>query len=303
MHLLDTVVRRDWHQITEQLVAEHARVWRLIQGAVLLAVLAVVVAIALAMPQPYRAYVQWLVPYCLFMLVVVWFIARPAEGRPSSFRALVLYGGFLALIAAALAAWPVGQNQVVIDDRSRWPVPLWAVAVLAVGNWLVIWWAHRRRPGALQALSLSSQQPMLDLIIGGGVGAAFGFHFMIALGFREAGSWSVGLWSAIYLVGVRSLGEELLFRGLGYHVLFERLNQSLIPTVVRLVVWSTLPLAALLFGDQDITPELWIVVYSAVLSVTVTYLRYRRQSTLPCLAANVVFGMFAITVVLLRGVL
>lgn len=304
MHLVDTKVRRDWHEITEQLAAEHARLWRMIQGVVLVALLTVILVTALATPEPYRTYVYWLAPFGLYMLVVVWFIARSAEERLSRFRVVALYGGMVVLVGAALAVWPVvGPSQLVAGDRNLWPVPLWAVSVLAVGNWLVIWWARRSRPGALQHLRLSSQQPMLDLVIGGGVGAAFGFHFMITLNFRQAVSWPVVLWAVVYLVGVRSLSEELLFRGLGYHVLFERLDQSLAGTVVRVAAWSTLPLAILLLGSRDLIPGLWILAYSVALSVLATYLRNRRQSTIPGLAASFVFGLFAITVVMLGGVL
>jgi membrane protease YdiL (CAAX protease family) len=93
------------------------------------------------------------------------------------------------------------------------------------------------------------------------------------------------------VLGLRAAGEELLFRGLGYHLLVSSARP--LPLIVAQIAGLNL-LLYLMPLSQATTPALRLLglIYGALLAVATTLLRYRSGSLVPGLACNAIFVLF-----------
>ena len=160
---------------------------------------------------------------------------------------------------------------------------------------------RRRAPPAARALGFVPGDWVYYALAGAAAGVALGFHMLLITRFLPSApavhrpSPAEILWLACFVLGLRATGEELLFRGLGYHLLVGSARP--IPAIVAQIAGLNL-LLYLMPLSQSTAPALWLVglVYGALLAVATTLLRHRSGSLVPGLACNAVFTFFVAAV-------
>jgi membrane protease YdiL (CAAX protease family) len=156
---------------------------------------------------------------------------------------------------------------------------------------------RRRAPPAARALGLVPGDWVYFVLAGAAAGVALGFHMLLITHYLPTAPAAHRptpaqlLWLACFVLGLRATGEELLFRGLGYHLLVGSARP--VPAIVAQIAGLNL-LLYLMPLSQSTVPALWLVslAYGALLAVVTTLLRYRSGSLAPGLACNAVFVFF-----------
>ena len=306
--LLNLTVRPDWREITQRVVARDNRMWTAMHFAVVgVAIVAQLLALLFA---PWSMAIRAGVFCALFWALPLWWLWR-SLGRSSQRLSLrppdvsrrarrVCLGVAAAVGAAIVAALDVmprfAQSMSWLGDAA---VLLTGAAVLLIGVGAAIL-LSRYFPHPLRAFGLVSDAWGVNLTIGVALGAALGFHFLIvasvlpsaADGIRSAPAlaWFIG-----FQVGLRVLGEELFFRGLGFHLL------TSIGTSNRVLTgWLTLLnlfVYLWLFGPGGDLMSGLLVLYGGLLALVCTRLRLRQESLLPGLACQAVFVLFVAGVI------
>ena len=283
--LLETTVRPDWPEIEQREAAERARIWRWAQAGV--AAYALVALFLLPNIGPtLRPLVASLLLCGVLWALPLWFIVRQADAN-TALRASLTGCGLLAgsIVMATLGARAPGQAGMVL------------AALMPLAGWTLVYRARRSSPRTARALGMSTRAWLHDAIMGAAAGAALGFHLWITLGLLHttpAPHWPSGptaFWLLCYLAGFRALGQELLFRGLGYHLLGGA-QASLLRVAARIALVEVFLYLAPAWGTTD--PAVWLggLLYGALLSAVATVLRAHRGSLIPGLACNIVFGLF-----------
>lgn len=296
MQLLDITVREDWEAIGKQTVLENTRVWRWALTAVVLAAALSVLAVFVPALQPYRYYLQ-LVVAPLVPLILAFGVQRHfATDEPQTLRRvwIALLGGLALLVGAAVTLDQVSMFPVTANT----PLPLWFVGALGIYCWGVVAWVYRRRPTFMRRIGFVFANWPGNFSLGAAIGAIFGFHVLITFGFIPMSTWIDFIWTLVYLAGLRSLSEEVLFRGLGLHVLVEGMGLSLGAAMLRLALLAALVYAAPAIGSPNPVAGVCYLVYGVVMSPVLVLLRFRRRSLVPSFAGNLVFGLFILPLVL-----
>ena len=141
---------------------------------------------------------------------------------------------------------------------------------------------------------------LINGLIGAAVGAALGCHLLLVVhdlpDFAGVSrSASALAWFISFQLGLRVLGEELFFRGLGFHLL-RRLGASDRGLTAWLVLLNLFAYLWLLGQGRDPLAGL-LVVYGGVMAFVCTRLRLGRGSLLPGLACQAVFVLFVAAVI------
>jgi hypothetical protein len=295
MQLLDYVVREDWRQRTQQMMRENTRLWRGLQALVVFSALASMIVLFLCPFQPWESICYTVLSSCLFIGFSVWAILRPEK------HAIAYTGLATSLLACAAAVGgllrpPLGIEHDVVED-------LWALGgtLAMLSSWGLLVWAYGRRKETVERLGVTTERWAGNALIGGVVGAALGVHSMLAGQFAglEYGirpSWATLVWQVAFWAGLRGLGEELLFRGLGFRLLRTGLDRSFWATAVPLTVLNLLPYLATSFLIANEPAGPWVLSYVALMALSNVALREWRRSLVPCLACNL-----CLRVVLLIG--
>ena len=181
----------------------------------------------------------------------------------------------------------------------RLPTPL--VLLVPAATWALLLYRGRRAPAGFRGLGFVTGGWFYYGLAGAAAGAALGFHLLLITRFLPLpspafpASPAAVLWSVCYVVGLRATGEELLFRGLGYHLLAG--NAETILAVVLRILTANLFLH-LMGVSYAAYHALWLLSlgYTALLAVATTLLRYRSGSLIPSLACDVVFTLFVTAV-------
>ena len=292
--LLEITVRPDWAEVDRLQAARGAQVWRWAQIGVIAGVLASLLLGALAPRWP----ALQLVRLTIFTLVIwgppLWFLIGGEPGRQHAHlalaRALVLL--VIATLGAAATA-PYGL--------SRYRLPLPFALLIPAATWLLLLRERRRAPPVARALGLVPGDWVYFVLAGAAAGVALGFHMLLITHYLPTAPATHRptpaqlLWLACFVLGLRAAGEELLFRGLGYHLLGG--SSRPIPAVVAQIAGLNL-LIYLMPLSQSMNPTLWLLslVYGALLAVAATLLRYRAGSLIPSLACNATFTLFVAAV-------
>lgn len=289
MQLVKYVVREDWRELTRHRVREHLWLWRGLQALVLLSTLASVSVFFLCPPQPWRDISYTVLSSGLFIGFSLWTVFRP-ERRSYS----------VALIATLLLAGAAAAGVMLRPRPGRTPDLVEGLLTIAgglamVSSWGILAWAHGQDQEDVEQLGLTGDRCIANALLGGAAGATLGAHLMVAghfagLTFQGGASWTVFVWQLAFWAGLRSLGQELLLRGVGFHVVRQELERSFWATAVPLAVLNV-P-AHLAAGSHILKGSVgpWIVGYIAVMALLNTALREWRGSLIACVACNVVFN-------------
>ena len=297
--LLDTAVREDWLRVSEQARTRRVRLWILLQSTV------VVAALSLLLLRSFTSGWQGLgLPPELLLVPLFWILplAAVAAERPRSLEVLLALAAkvllILGMVILAYLCYPLRQ----LDSGSlmdlRVPAPL--MLVLPLVMWSVLAWTAHRSPVQARQLGLTSREWPANLLLGLAAGAALGFHFLLTASSvpgllrTQTPSPALLVWSVGYLLGLRVLGEELLFRGLGYHLVMAGYLGKAVPRLLRLILISSviywIPSTAA--GPLG---QLWLAAYGLVLATIATWLRHCQQTLLPGVVATSVFQLFLVT--------
>jgi len=297
--LSEIFVRADWREITQRIVRQDTRHWAAMRFAVIgVAVLAQLLTLVL----PSRSIALGVGLFCaLFWGFPLYWLGRPsARARPSATVAharAVCVASAIAIGVAIVGALVIAPATIGGTVRSAaWPIGL---AIPFVG-WCVAVILLRTFPHPMRAFGLTGDAWPANLVIGAAVGAALGFHLLIVVNdFPDfAGvsrSASALAWFISFQLGLRVLGEELFFRGLGFRLL-RRVGASDRGLTAWLVLLNLFAYLWLVGQGRDPMAGL-LVAYGGLMAFVCTRLRLRRESLLPGLACQAVFVIFVAVVI------
>ncbi|MEA4908228.1 MAG: CPBP family glutamic-type intramembrane protease [Anaerolineaceae bacterium] len=291
MEYLNYKIRKDWIELDEQRATEYTLQWRLARYLVLVASLVVLLTNAYRPPWPWQNLLVTLLTWVALLTFVFW-----ANTRASSRRWVQVGGVFTVLLgtyalALLLATRPLHSGLAVIPDRA------WLGLLFPLSSGILIAIAWRRWPVMIHWLGLHPRNLVYNLLIGLLVGGALSFHLMVMtyfLGWNPPVtdfSWDGLLWSIAFQTGLRALSEEVFFRGLCFHLLYENYHKSLTNTAIQITLLNALLFGVLQTAGMDPLFAIVIVFYRAALSALNVFLRYRLRSIVPGLAANIVFSV------------
>jgi AcrR family transcriptional regulator len=289
MQLLDYVVREDWRERTKQMRRETIRLWRALQALVILSALSSLVVSFFCPSQPWKDVCHTALSSCLFIGFSVWTALRSEKPETRN----VAYAGLatLTLVGTAAVGGLLYPPRGAHDDA-------WTIvgSLVMLSSWGLLVWAHRRRRAAIEQLGLTTEKWAGSALLGGVAGAAVGVHLMLTGHFAglEHGprpDWATVVWQVSYWAGLRGLGEELLFRGLGFRLLRERLSRSFWATAAPLMALNVLPYLVTRSSVVDEPAGLWVLPYVALMALLNVALREWWRSLIPCLACNVAFNL------------
>jgi hypothetical protein len=282
--LLDLTIRHDWREITQRLIARDERLWSAMRFAVLSA--AIAAELLASVFAPWGMAMSSAVFCALFWVVPFWSLWRVFDPSANARRVCMWGMGAIGLaILVATAGMALG------DEGASW---VGGAALLAVGIGASVLLC-RKFPHPMRAFGLVSDAWAINLVIGGAIGAALGFHLLIV--FSALPDATIGVqpmpalgWFLGYQIGLRVLGEELFFRGLGFYLLTSIgvSNRAMTGWLVLLnlfvYIW--------LFEPARSTEAGLLVLYSGVMALVCTRLRLRQESLLPGLVCQGVFVLF-----------
>lgn len=295
MQLLEYVVREDWQHLTQQMRKENERLWRSILGLAALSSLALVLLTLLRPPEVWRDACQIILSSCAFIAFALWTAFR-SEKRAYS-RASVAY---LFLVGAAIVGRTLrpqpGQGS---DPFSVLSTLLGSLTMLT--SWIILFWAHRQQPEKTEQLGITPETWPVNLLLGVVIGTTLGAHLMLTRYFAgrhhlHRPLWTTLLWHLCYHAGLRSLGEELLFRGLGFRLLYRGSNKNFWQAAARVSGINFLVYLIPSWPILSMELGIWVLPYLLVMMMVNAALRQWRQSLIPGLACSTAFNLVLLTV-------
>ena len=291
MHFLNLQVRRDWQEFELQRVTAYQKLWLIIQGLVILSVLTVFVLSEQAFSYPWNEVLRTIFSSVLYLLIPFWVIYRSGEKeyRKISITALIYIG-------AGVLSWftyPSSLKPEMVHFSSL-PVFFVLLVPLVSGMWVLI--ASQGLPRKIRALGLVADSWLLNILIGVAAGGMLGLHLLLTTillpgsKFPMMPDGSALLWLLCFQVGLSALGEELLFRGLGFSLLFDGLKNPLWMVAIQLTVFNVLIYLVQAFISPTIIAGLIVVLYRLLLSLLNTAMRHQQGSLIPGLISNVILS-------------
>lgn len=288
---LNLTVRRDWQEQLYRKMTENTHLWRTGQVLILLSAVLVFCITLLNLPRLWVNVLRFSLSWSLFLGFALWTLYRRSRGRVT--LSLLLIPILFALAASAAYLDPrVPQG---VSDI----LPYWAVVIsliIPAVSWSIMLPILSRHPVEARRLGLHVNEWLPNVVIGAMSGGALAVHLLFITEFlpgdavaRLGFSESALLWSFSLLAGLWVPAEEFLFRGLGFHLLFEEAGNSYWNTTLRITVLNVLLYLVLALYTPSITLGLVVLVYRTGLSLINVFLLYRRKSLLPCMVANLVF--------------
>jgi hypothetical protein len=283
---LKTTVRDDWQEITQRANAENILIWRVVLILLGSSTLTALLIGLLPLPGPWQDFLRTAVSFSLFCVFALWSIYR-SENKA---RQITLVLGLLFVGSAAIAAF---TRPLPAGSGTSPPWPLGLAILIPIFSGFALAWSHRVSPAGTRSLGLIAEGWFVSLIAGAAAGGALGLHLWLTSGVapnRELFDLPRLIWALCYYIGLQALGEELLFRGLSFPLLSQRLHNGLWTAVAKVVILNLLVYLALVPQSSNMVIGLWIVVYRVALALTALLFRYWHRSLVSCLAANVVFS-------------
>jgi hypothetical protein len=280
--LLGTTVRPDWREFEQRQAVRGARLWRGVQAVVVAVAMITLATSLIPALRPWQAAIR-----ILALTAALW--ALPIAAIAGRSRRSLIYTG-LALGAGALivlSAPAAGEATSVL--------PAWAVLPAAIVSPALLLALPRAFPAPAAALGLRRSTSLTALLLGAAAGFALGLHLWFTVTLlpdRAAPALPVSavlIWIIAWAT-LRAGGEELLFRGAGFHALRAMGQGPLLWSAARLALVNLFVYAAP--GPAD--PMLWLVTLPSafVLAVVTTFLRARDDTLGAAVACNFIFTLF-----------
>ena len=292
MHFLNLQVRRDWQELELQRVTAYQKLWLIIQGLVILSVLTVFVLSEQAFSFPWNEVLRTVFSSALYLLIPFGVIFRSSE---KEYQKLIFAA--LIFIGAVVLSWVTYPASLQPDGVHFSPLPVFLVLLvpLANGMWILI--TSKSLPQKIRALGLVADGWLVNILIGVAAGCVLGLHLLLTTillpgsKFPMMPDGSALLWLLCFQIGMSALGEELLFRGLGFSLLFDRLKNPLWMVAIQLTVFNILIYLVQAFFSPTILAGLIVVLYRLLLSLLNTALRHQQGSLIPGLISNVILSV------------
>lgn len=293
MHFLNLQVRRDWQELELQRVTAYQKLWLVVQGLVIISVLTLLILNAQVLSHPWLASLRTIILSIFYLLIPFWVIYRSSNKEYQKFFLTALI-----FIGSGVLSWftlPVSL-QVNSTRFSPLPVILVLLVPLASGIWILI--ASKDAPQKMRALGLMADGWLWNLLIGLTAGFMLGLHLLLTTillpgsRFPQMPDGSALLWFLCFQIGLSAIGEELLFRGLGYSLLFDGLKNPLWMVAIQLTVFNVLIYLVQVFVSPTIVAGMIIVLYRLLLSLLNTALRCHQGNIIPGLVSNIILSVF-----------
>ena len=307
--LSEIFVRADWREITQPIVRQDARLWAAMRFAVI--GVAVVAQLLSQVAAPWS-----IAPGVGLFCALFWGFPLYWLGCPSA-RSCVRSSATVAQARTVCAVSAIAVGVAIVAAlvpvtiggavrSAAWPVGL---AIPFVG-WCVAVILLRTFPYRMRGFGLTRDGWPAHLVIGAAAGAALGCHLLLVVndlpGGGQLGGGLLGsagapravstvAWFISFQLGLRVLGEELFFRGLGFHLL-RRVGASDRALTAWLVLLNLCAYLWLLGQGREPMAGL-LVAYGGVMAFVCTRLRLSRGSLLPGLACQAVFVIFVAVVI------
>lgn len=292
--LVDIKVRQDWQEVTQRLLFQRNRLWRIAELAIIAATLVLLFHTLFLPAVPWHDVLRTILFSSILWLLPLWLVySRVGYSLAATvLRVLAVFLLIAGVVAIAYATLPGVGVQSWLDT-----LPILAVPVIT-WTWLII--MRRRYPVPLRMMGLTAQSWPINIVIGVAAGLLLGLHLLLATTYlpatRPQPAWSpeLLLWVLCFRVGISATGEELFFRGMGYQLLYDGTPRSLWSTIARVSLLSLPVFLAPLWDGQPeaLAPVLLLLIYSVAFSALATLLRHHQHSLVPGLACNVVFSLF-----------
>lgn len=297
MQLLEIKVRDNWQAITHDSFAENAWLWRAVQITVVLSTLLVLLLMAFGAPTSISAIFRRLMLPTLLASIAFWGVIQTPAARH-----LVVRGTIIVFIVGTIAylAVPSLQAEITRNAIYYWSTPISIViAGMGLGSLFLV---SQMFPNATYRLGLHRNQSGMYALVGTAIGLALGFHLLLVISYVPDRTYvrltlPILTWTFFYHAGLRSLSEELFFRGLAFHLLYHGMQKNIVETSIRIAVLNLLMYLVPASLTTNTAVGFWVIVYGTVLALVTTYLRFRQRSLIPALCCNVIFSMFLSTVI------
>lgn len=291
MQLFNYEVRQDWEEFDRKKNIQFTWLWRLIQIGVILSTLAVIMISMTAMSTTWQMIAALLLSFVFFLAISLWTVYRSEKYSLRTTLAVFFLLSGMAIIAGYTR--PLPSPFVPGATVSIWPYQL-ALFIPAAGFGILIW-SFRNYPVQMRRLSLSNEQLPAHLLVGTSAGGILAFHYLLTTYLITGVSnpllekLPVITWTFFVYSGLAALGEELFLRGVCYFLLYEESHSA-----IWKATWQIMFLNILIYlaPFPDTAGTFWWVLmlaYRAAFSLIATWLRYRRESLIPCIACNVIF--------------
>jgi hypothetical protein len=292
MQFLRLLVRQNWQVFREETRAENLRLWRTLQSLVILSsVLFLGVDI---LPADWRSLE---LPWLLASVVVYFLITALFVLRNLNIRKIYLALGFTLLAVMVFVAWytspsPFGASQ---QTQADWLVLV--SPVILAGSAFLLANAERIIPDQLNRLGLNFKNLPYNFLLGVLAGGTLALHLLVTtlyvpnVSHNSWTNWRLVFWTVVVQAGLVSLGEELLFRGVGFSLLDVDLNLNFWQVAAQITLLNSLVYLVQILHSPNLIIGLLILFYRATLSLINVYLRYRQDSLIPCWTSNLIFSV------------
>ena len=242
-------VRKNWAELTRRMEEDRRTIWRVVFGIVALSAIMTLIIQRLPLSVALESTIIEAISFCLFYAVVTWYALR--FKKEAKWVVLGIY--IWVLLSAVLFNYltkaglpgPLHGNQRVYS-------PTLYFSTLLMLNWIALGWLIHRYPREVKAVGLDLSRPKLKVLYGLLAGGMVGGHFIFTASFSKMLSFSLKplpylTWQLFYELGLRSLGQELFFRGLVFNYLYRArqwgfwaaaLLASLLNLSIYLGVWG-----------------------------------------------------------------
>ncbi len=298
MQYLRLLVRQNWQIIKEETRAENLRLWRNLQSLVILS--SVLFLGVDLLPGGWPSFeVPWVMATgVIYFLITAWFVLRN-----QNIRKLYLSLGFILLVAMAMLGWytfpapaflaePIGNGQAAGAGGLVLFSPL-----ILVGSAILLAGALKVVPDQINRLGLKVKNLPDNVFLGTLGGGTLALHLLVttlyvpSISHTSWSDWRLILWTVVIQAGLVSLGEELLFRGVGFSLLSVELNLNFWQVAAQITFLNSLVYLVQILHSPNLVFGLLILFYRAVLSLGNVYLRFRQDSLIPCWTSNLVFSV------------
>ncbi|MFQ5858142.1 MAG: type II CAAX prenyl endopeptidase Rce1 family protein [Anaerolineae bacterium] len=214
-------VRENWTQSANRMASEGALLWRIAVGAPVIAFVMALFVKALPLSATATAVLIQAVPLCFFYAVVVWYVLRFQPGGVRATLEICVASLSISVIAGYLV---LGDPEVPFhSSRVSW-IGIVGIALFPL-NWLVLRNVAHDHAKEFEAVGLTLPASKWHWgygILGGCLVAAHCFFtgFSAELLTPAWKPWPFVLWQLSLTLGLRSLSEELFFRGLIFNQLY-----------------------------------------------------------------------------------
>ena len=244
MSLEDVYVHDDWEERARRQQRSDQTRWRMALTTVALSLLMALFIRNMPFWQDVRWFLADGAAYALYLTVGAWAIAGPSRGRTRLLSCL-----YVVVIASVLLGAVATRQAASSEGAYRLACLTVVGTALTIPGWSILGWVILKHPGEIVSHGVSGlwwASRVLYGLLGGSfivlqLFLSFSFSGLPMFQFRPP--MPLLFQQLAYTLGLRSLGEELLFRGILFRYLYRRRGKgfwsaTLITLVLNLAIYA-----------------------------------------------------------------